>query len=149
MPSEVSGVGDSGTAGVDEDGDDDVDDEGDGDGDRDGDRDCVVPGDGVGGDGEEDTETVGAINCVKPGIWVVKRGRPRPTAAGLPDAPVRAAPIPASPLATGVLTTEGVEVTLPAPTRVSGAVVVSVEDPSAERPVAAMETRLSPPGLFV
>lgn len=104
-----------------------------------------VPGDGAGAGagagGGEETETVGATNCVRPGIWVVSRWRPLPAAA-LAGETVDAALIPATALPAVLAADDKVvgEEGLPVAIVVSGALVVSVDDPSAARPVAAIET---------
>ena len=113
-------------------------------------RDCGTTGDGAGDGGGEETETVGATNCVRPGIWVLRLWRPRP-AATRGDRGV-AGPMPGTAVATGVLAGEGAGVT-EAETPVDPALVVdagvNVDAPSAARPVAAVEVRPSVPVLFV
>src|SRR5262245_15681512 len=66
-------------------------------------------GEGAGEGGGEETETLGVTNCGRPGIWVVRRGRPRPTAACPGDA-VDEPPFPA-PFPTGVLAVDDAAVT--------------------------------------
>ena len=116
---------------------------------------CVVTGDGAGeGAGEgggDDTESVGATNCVRLGIWVVRRGSPRPTAAPLPGDTVAAAPTPASELPTGALTDEDAALTEDVALAVAALVrgtVANADAPSAVSPVLAMDVRLSVPDLL-
>jgi len=95
-------------------------------------------------------ETVGATNCVRPGIWVLRLWRPRP-------APTRGdtgvvGPMPGTTVATGVLADKGAGVT-EAVALVGPVLVVdaggNADVPSAGRPVAAIEIRLSAPVLLV
>jgi hypothetical protein len=107
-------------------------------------------GDGAGEGGGEETETVGATNCVRPGIWVLRLWKPRP-AVTRGDAVV-AGPMPGTAVATGGLAETGAGVTeTVAP--VDLALVVeaggNVDAPSAAGPVAGVEVRLSVPVLFV
>ena len=113
-------------------------------------RDCGTPGDGAGEGGGEETETVGATNCVRPGIWVLRLWKPRPAVAC--GDPVVVGPMPGTAVATGVLADEGAGAT-EAVALVDPALVVdagiTVDAPSAARPAAGVEVRLSVPVLFV
>ena len=113
-------------------------------------RDCGTTGDGAGEGGGEETETVGATNCVRPGIWVLRLWRPRPAVTR--GDTVVVAPIPGTAVATGVLADKGAGVTEPVALVDPVLVVdagVNVDVPSAGSPVAAIEIRLSVPVLFV
>jgi len=106
--------------------------------------------DGAGEGGGEDTEIVGATNCVRPGIWVVRLWRPRP-AATRGDTGV-AGPMPGTAVATGVLADKGAAATEPVALVDPVLVVdagVNVDAPSAARPAAGIEIRFSVPVLFV
>jgi hypothetical protein len=117
---------------------------------------CVVPGDGagegVGEGGGDDIESVGATNCVRLGIWVVRRGSPRPTAAPLLGDILDGALTPGSGLPSGALTGEGAVVTDDVALAVAALVVGTVANadaPSAVSPVVAMDVRLSLLDLLV
>ena len=107
-------------------------------------------GDGAGEGGGEETETVGATNCVRPGIWVLRLWKPRPAATR--GDTVVAGPMPGTAVATGVLADKGAgvieAVALVDPVLVVDA-EVNVDVPSEARPVAGIEIRLSVPVLFV
>ena len=95
------------------------------------------------------TETVGATNCVKPGIWVLRLCKPRPAAPR--GVTVVAGPMPGTAVATGILADKGTGVT-EAEVLVDPLVVgveVNVDAPSAAMPVAVIEIRLSDPVLFI
>ena len=111
---------------------------------------CGGTDDGAGEGGGEETETVGATNCVRPGIWVLRLWMPRPAATR--GDTVVAGPMPGTAVATGVLADEGAGV-IEAVALVDPALVVdagvNVDAPSAATPVAGIEIRLSVPVLFV
>jgi hypothetical protein len=77
---------------------------------------------------------------------VLRLWRPRPAAAR--GDTLVAAPIPGTAVATGVLADKGAGVT-EAVALVDPVLGVNVDVPSARRPVAAIEVRLSVPVLFV
>ncbi len=113
-------------------------------------RDCGTIGDGAGEGGGEETETVGATNCVRPGIWLLRLWRPRPAATR--GDTVVAGPMPGTAVATGGLDDKGAGAT-EAVAPVDPALVVdagvNVDAPSAAMPLAGVEVRLSVPVLFV
>ena len=100
--------------------------------------------------GGEETVTVGATNCVRPGIWLVRLWMPRPTAT--PCVTGVAGPMPGIAAATGAFLDEAAgaadEMALSVPALVVTAVLCD-GDPSGATPVAAIEIRLSVPVFCV